>query len=64
MREEYAFKVIDPAAPVNDGAFVQPKRPLMAVIGLLGGLALGVMLVFARKALRMRRERIAGANAV
>ncbi len=64
VREEYAFKVIDPAAPVNDDAFVQPKRPLMAAIGLMGGLAFGVMLVFARKALRMRRERLAGANPV
>lgn len=58
-QEQFAFKVIDPAMAVDEDAFVKPKRPLIIATGGIGGLFLGILLVFIRQALRTRRERMA-----
>ena len=39
VREEYAFKVIDPAVPPEHK--IKPKRALIALMGLLAGVTLG-----------------------
>ena len=54
-QEQFAFKVIDPASVVDEDAFVKPKRPLMIALGLFGGLFLGVMIAFIRKATLNRK---------
>lgn len=55
VQEQFAFKIIDPAALMNEGAYVKPKRQLMMVLGLFGGLVSGVLLAFVRKAIQKRR---------
>lgn len=54
--EQFAFKVIDPARPVDEDEFVKPKRPLIIALGTFGGLFLGVLFVFFRQAVRNRKE--------
>lgn len=49
-QEQFVFKIIDPAITVDEDAFVKPKRPLMMVLGLFGGLFLGGVIVVLRKA--------------
>ena len=62
-QEQFAFKVIDPAIVVDEDAFVKPKRPLMMALGLFGGLFLGILTVFLRKAIQNHRaKRAALAN--
>ena len=62
-QEQFAFKVIDPAIVVDEDAFVNPKRPLMMALGLVGGLFLGIVIVFLRKAVQNHRaKRAALAN--
>lgn len=55
-QEQFAFKVIDPAVVADPDAFVKPKRPLMIALGAFGGLFLGILLVFVRKAILKRRS--------
>lgn len=39
VREGYAFRVIDPAAPPEDDDYVRPRKPLIVVLGgMLGGM--------------------------
>lgn len=54
-QEQFVFKIIDPAIAVDEDAFVKPKRPLMMVLGLVGGMILGGLIVFLRKAIRTHR---------
>ncbi len=54
-QEQFVFKIIDPAITVDEDAFVKPRRPLMMAFGLIGGLFLGVGIVFLRKWLSKRR---------
>lgn len=56
-KEEFAFKVIDPAKAVDEDAFVKPQRPMMIAIGAVGGLFLGVLLAFLRNAIKQRKQR-------
>jgi len=56
-QEQFAFKVIDPAIVVDEDAFVKPKRPLMMVLGLVGGLFVGIVIVFLRKAIQSYQAR-------
>jgi len=55
-QEQFAFKIIDPAVVADPDAFVKPKRPLMIALGGVGGLFLGVLLVFMRQAIAKRRS--------
>ena len=54
-QEQFAFKVIDPAAMVDENAYVRPKRPMIIALGGIGGLFLGILFVFMRQAIRNRR---------
>lgn len=56
-QEQFVFKVIDPAIVVDEDAFVKPKRLLMMALGLFGGLFLGIVVVFLRKAIQTHRAR-------
>lgn len=56
VQEQFAFKVIDPAALMNEDAYVKPKRPLFMALGLLGGLMLGVLTAFLRRAVHRFRS--------
>jgi uncharacterized protein involved in exopolysaccharide biosynthesis len=46
VREEYAFRVIDPAQPPDQGNFVRPKRLLALAVGAIGGVLLGLFAAF------------------
>ena len=50
-REEYYFKVLDPAFAPDADDFVWPKRLLMIVAAIIGGALLGLMVVIFRNAL-------------
>ncbi len=54
-REEYAFKVIDPAVVPEER--IKPKRRSMAIAGLLLGVLLGISLAFAANFLRIQPTR-------
>jgi uncharacterized protein involved in exopolysaccharide biosynthesis len=54
-RAEYAFTVVDPAVPPERR--VSPRRTLVAGVGLLAGLTIGLLIAFARSALiKFRRS--------
>ena len=61
-QEQFAFKVIDPAALVDENAYVRPKRPLIIALGGVGGLFLGILFVFIRQAVRNRRSAVKSAQ--
>jgi uncharacterized protein involved in exopolysaccharide biosynthesis len=46
-REEYAFKVIDPAVPPEKK--IRPRRLLITVLGAIGGFLVGVIVAFVRR---------------
>ena len=48
-RPEYALRVIDPAEPPGYRDRIWPKRPLIAVLGVLLGALLGAAIVLARR---------------
>jgi len=54
-KDEFAFKIIDPAIVVDEDAFVKPKRPMIIAFGLFGGLFLGIAAAFIRKAINNRQ---------
>lgn len=54
VQEQFAFKVIDPAAMMNEDAYVQPKRLQIIAIGVLGGLMCGILIAFLRKTMSNR----------
>lgn len=41
VRDEFAFRIIDPSAPPDEDDFVKPNRPALVLVGLLLGLLLG-----------------------
>lgn len=50
VRQQYALRVIDPAVPADEGNFAYPKVVILAALGGLAGLLLGVLLaVFWRR---------------
>lgn len=53
-RDEYAFRVIDPA--VTPRARLKPKRMLMTIFGFLAGLGLGVSLAFFVSFVKTQRD--------
>lgn len=58
VQEQFAFKVIDPAGLMNEGAYVKPRRHLFMTAGLFVGLAMGILVAFIRKAIQRRRTYI------
>lgn len=57
VREQFAFKVIDPAVVPEKP--VEPKRSLIAVLGFMLGGMVGVLAVFLRHAIRNRNAQLA-----
>ena len=55
---EYAFKVIDPAKVPKTRS--SPKRTQITLVALMAGGFFGVLFVFVRRAIRSRREALAG----
>lgn len=55
VQEQFAFKVIDPAALMGERAYSKPQRPVFMATGLIGGLMLGMMVAFVRKAAQKRK---------
>jgi uncharacterized protein involved in exopolysaccharide biosynthesis len=51
VREEYAFRIVDPARPPDRDFYVRPKRPLLIVLGLLVGATIGILIELLRGAL-------------
>jgi uncharacterized protein involved in exopolysaccharide biosynthesis len=60
VRPEFAFRVLDPAAPPDPDDFVQPKRALYLIAGPVAGLLFAVCLVLAVDYLR--RELVAAGS--
>ncbi len=54
-RDEYVFRVVDPAIPPEERS--KPRRGLIVVLGGLIGGMLGVVLVFARRVVKSYRRR-------
>lgn len=48
VRDEYAFKVLDPAVASDVDVYVRPNRPLMFVLGAFFGGVLGVLIAVFR----------------
>lgn len=44
VTQEYAFRVVDPALPADDDDPIRPQKVLLAMLGPLVGLVLGVLL--------------------
>lgn len=55
-RDDYSFRVIDPAIPPDQDAFVKPNRLLLIVGGLFGGLLLGSVFALGLSALRGEQD--------
>jgi uncharacterized protein involved in exopolysaccharide biosynthesis len=55
VRDQFAFKVIDPAAPPDQKTSVAPRRKVIVLLGAIGGLLLGVAAGFAVEVLRTLR---------
>ncbi len=60
VREEYAFKVIDPAVVPDEGEFEKPKRPLVIALGFVGGGMLGFFLAFVRSFIQKQKTESRG----
>ncbi len=59
--EEYAFEVLDPAvAPEHP---VKPKRSMILLLSLIGGLILGVIIALIRNAVQNHQQKMALASA-
>jgi uncharacterized protein involved in exopolysaccharide biosynthesis len=56
VREEYYFKVLDPAFAPDADEYVWPKRLLMIIAAVIGGAMLGLMVVIFRNALEPGRR--------
>lgn len=52
VSDEYAFRIVDPAAPPDLDDFTSPKRLLMVVLGILFGGLLGVLGVVIQNIIR------------
>jgi len=54
VRDEFAFKVIDPAVPPEKK--IKPKRSMIVMLGFIGGAFLGLFAVFIRSAIDRSRK--------
>ncbi len=57
VRDQYAFKILDPGVVPPEGEVVKPRRALIAVLGLIGGGILGLAIAFVVNLGRQNRER-------
>ena len=48
VREEYAFKIIDPAVSADRDDYIWPNAPLILIVGLLGGFVIGFSIALVR----------------
>lgn len=48
VRDEYAFKILDPAVPAEQDQFVRPKRLMIVIVGFMFGLLFGVSVALIR----------------
>ncbi|MBS1190194.1 MAG: O-antigen chain length determinant protein, WzzB/FepE family [Rhodocyclaceae bacterium] len=55
VQEQFAFIVIDPAALMNENAYIRPKRQLITVLGLLVGVMMGTLIAFIRSTILKHR---------
>jgi LPS O-antigen subunit length determinant protein (WzzB/FepE family) len=56
VRQDYAFRTLDPALPPDVDAYVKPMRALIVALGLLLGGVLGTGFVLLRGVLRSARK--------
>jgi uncharacterized protein involved in exopolysaccharide biosynthesis len=61
VQEEFAFKVVDPAAPAEADRFVRPIRPLVIALGAIVGFCLACLVVLLRSGREERRARATNA---
>lgn len=54
VRDEFAFRIIDPAVPPERK--IKPKRAMIVMLGLIGGVFLGLLAVFIRSAIDKSRK--------
>jgi hypothetical protein len=54
VRDQFAYRIIDPAVVPDEDRFKSPARLLILLMGLMGGFVLGVIAVFLRLELRTR----------
>jgi len=52
VREQYAFRVLDPAYSPEKDEFVHPNRPVVIVVGIFLGLIVGMGLALVRHSIR------------
>ncbi|NNF51518.1 MAG: hypothetical protein HKN59_03675 [Gammaproteobacteria bacterium] len=57
VREEYAFKVVDPAVVADADQYVRPQRLLLVLLGVAAGLTIGIIFVLLRGASRQSQEK-------
>ena len=56
IREEYAFKVIDPAVAPDKDNFVRPRRVLLISLGFIVGLSIGIFIALLLGAIDRARK--------
>lgn len=56
-REQYAFKVVDPAVPADENRRAKPKRKLIVLLGTLAGGFLSVLAVFMHRGIAGMKAR-------
>lgn len=57
VRDDFAFKVVDPAVVPPEGGFVRPRKRLIVMVGLIAGTMAGVFFALVGDSLRRRREK-------
>jgi uncharacterized protein involved in exopolysaccharide biosynthesis len=56
VREQYAFRVLDPAVPPAERNSVRPRKARIVLIGLMAGTVLGIGLTLLLELMRPRRK--------
>ena len=56
-REQYAFKVVDPAVPADENRRARPKRALIVILATLAGAFLSILAVFVHRGIADMKAR-------
>lgn len=56
-REQYAFRVVDPAVPADENKRVRPKRALIVIVAALAGGFLSILAVFVHRGITGMKAR-------